>query len=86
MLGMPLSFAFAVRRLQREGFNVTDIARELRAPLNDVLEAHRLLDLPINADADQPAPAPAAGDRQAQLEQLPKRIAERIRRAREDAT
>ena len=83
---MNLLFPFVrrVQQLHRLGLAVGTIAARLGAEEAMVLEAHRVLDLPVNDTDDAPPPAPPAGSG-ADLDHLPMRNAERIRRARGDA-
>ncbi|MFO1414913.1 MAG: hypothetical protein U1F10_13585 [Burkholderiales bacterium] len=78
---MLLPFVLAVQRLNRQGLPVAAIAARLGASPDDVIEAHRLLALPAN-DADAPVNYPSVEDRAAQLDRMPRRMQDRIRRSR----
>ena len=49
-------FAFRVRDLHRRGMTVERIADRLSASLEDVMEAHRMLDLPQHGDTSDTPP------------------------------
>ncbi|MFO1415018.1 MAG: hypothetical protein U1F10_14155 [Burkholderiales bacterium] len=77
---MPLPFALAVQRLNRQGLTVAAIAAELDATEDDVREAHRVLYLPVN-DSIEPSAERSAAEREAELDRLPKRMQDSIRRS-----
>lgn len=81
---VTLNLALRVRRLHQRGLDEAAIARGLGANLADVAEAHRMLDLPLLDRDPEPPPVDAAVEveREADLERMPKRISDSIRRAR----
>ena len=72
------------RGLHRDGLTVAAIAARLDVDELSVLEAHRMLAMPVNDVDDEPSSPPARNEaeRQAALERLHKRIADRIRHAK----
>lgn len=81
---MPITTRFAVdvRSLRRQGMTVAEIAAHLGQPEADVLEAHRMMGIGIADLDDQPAPRLSDAQREAAIDRLPKKMQERIRRAR----
>lgn len=78
---IDLGFVLRVRRLHRQVLGGEAIARELRADLVLVSEAHRMLDLPLR-DRDPELPS-ARAMTDAELDRIPKRIADRIRKSQQ---
>lgn len=78
---MLLTFALAVQRLNRQGLTAAAIALELGADEVAVIEAHRLLAMPAN-DSIEPVQERTTAECEAELDRLPKRMADRIRRSR----
>jgi hypothetical protein len=78
---ITLQFALRVRDLHRRGLTAKRIAARLGTTLDDVMEAHRLLDLPMN-DTDAPFNYRADAEREAERERMPLRIQKRINDAR----
>jgi hypothetical protein len=76
-----MTFAFHVRDLHARGMTVELIAQRVNASVDDVLDAHRVMNLPVN-DADEPIQYRSDAERVAALERMPKRMQERIRRTR----
>ena len=77
---MPITFAFAfrVRDLHARGMTVELIAQRANASVDDVLEAHRVINLPVN-DADEPVVHRTDTEqREAEREKMPLRIQKRI--------
>lgn len=81
---MPITTRFAVdvRALRRQGMTVAGIVARLGQPEADVLEAHRMLGISIADQDDEPAPRPSDAEREAAIDRLPKKMQDRIRRAR----
>ena len=79
---MPIitTFAFHVRDLHARGMTVELIAQRVNASVDDVLEAHRVMNLPVNAD--EPIQYRTDAERAAAIERMPKKMQERIRRTR----
>jgi hypothetical protein len=77
---ITLQFAFRVREFHRRGLTVERIADRLEASIDDVMEAHRVLDLPLN-DTDKPVDYRSDAQREAEFDRLPLRQQKRMRDA-----
>ena len=75
------TFAFHVRDLHARGITVELIAQRVNASVDDVLEAHRVMNLPAN-DADESIQYKTDAEREAALERMPKKMQDRIRRTK----
>lgn len=80
---LTIQFALKVQALNRQGLTVAGIARQLRATDVDVMEAHRLLGMPVN-DSQEPLQVRTDAERATEFDRMPKRMQDRIRRARTD--
>ena len=68
-----------MRDLHRRALTAECIAERLNASLDDVIVAHRMLDLPVN-DTDEPIRYRTDAEREAEIERIPQRMQERSRR------
>ena len=69
-----------VHRMQRMGATLERIAARLGTSIEHVIEAHRMLALPVN-DTMEPVQHRTDAEREAELEKLPLRMQKRIRDA-----
>lgn len=74
---IALDFAMRVQRLQRQGLPPDRIAARLRTTVEHVMEAHRMLLLPVNDTAELVKHRTVA-EREAELERMPLRMRKRI--------
>jgi len=74
-------FAIQVLALRRRGLPVASIARELGRSEAEILAAHGMLGIAIADRDDEPKPRPTEAEREAMIERMPKKMADRIRRA-----
>lgn len=81
---MPITsdFALRVRDLHRRGMTPERIAVRLTASVDDVREACRMLDLPQHGDTSDAPPVRSDAERGADLERMPKKMQDRIGRAK----
>ena len=77
---LTLQFALRLQALNRQGLTIPAIARQLRTSEADVMEAHRLLAMPVN-HTQEPPRVRSDAERAAALERMPKRMQDRLRRA-----
>ncbi len=75
--------AVQVLALRRRGMPIAQMAGELGRSEAEVMDAHRTLGIGIADRDDEPRPAmPTDAEREAAIDKMPKKMQDRIRRAR----
>ena len=84
LCGMPVSTSLAskVLELHRLGYEIPEIARQLRLAIEEVDEVYRMLLIPPNVPHEPSSTHPLPRERDAALDRAPKRMQDRILKAR----
>ena len=77
-MSVDLKFAQRVRLLCRDGLTVPNVARRLQCSEADVLDALRMLGLPMPGDLFESAPRASDEERAAVKARMPKKWQDRI--------